>query len=193
MKTTAMTYVERSQKLDTKAHKALLTGIGRDWKAVEEAATEAGKQTVVAVNRMRACGDKLKQLCGHDQITLEFYSTVKSQLPKSMQFTAARSAVHISNRLSADVNTVQEAMAVQRELFTALDEYREPKRLAQQTAHDVNPWSELVSKAMGFTAFFGQLMEDEPMEAWGQDKLSNFVSTTNPIVDANTAAKALLK
>ena len=190
---TSMTYVERSRSLDTKAHRELLKGIARDWAAASTAAKTAGQQTVIGINRMRACGEKIKLLCGHDQISLDFYTSVATLLPKEMRFEAAKRAVHISNKLADDVHTPQEALAAQRDLFTATMECAEPRRLTDQVAHESNPWSELISKANGFTVFFGQLEEDEPMEKWSDEKLRSFVTNTKPIATAYQAAEALLK
>ena len=183
---------EKSIQLAGKAHKALFAGIARDWKAAEEAATAAGKQTIIGVNKLRACGEKLKQLCGHEQFALDFYQRVHDKLPKSMRYTAARAAVHLANRLTEDVKTVQEAAMVQRDLFAALGEYREPKRIEAQTGHISNHWNEFVSDVLSLTSLFTKLDVDN-MEEWNSDQLRKFIDTTQPVADANAKAKAIAK
>ena len=185
-----LTNEDKSRQLETKAHKALLVGIARDWKAAELAAKEAGKQTVVGINKLRSCGEKLKELCGHEQIGMDFYMRVQAQLPKTMRYASAKAAVHVANRLKEDVKTVQEAFVVQRDLFTAMMEYKEPKRLEAQTAHEYNPWNEFVSGAASFTRMFDELKTDA-MQSWGRDQLDTFIRATEPIVKQHETAVKL--
>jgi hypothetical protein len=189
---TKTTNEEKTQALERKVSKTLLAGIARDWTAAEAAAKSAGEQTIIGVNRLRACGDKLKQLCGHEQITCEFYERVREQLPKTMRYTSARAAVHLANRLDKDVETVQEAAMVQRDMFAALRDFKEPKRLEAQTAHESNPWSEFVNDVSSLTSLFSRLEVDN-MEAWDSERLGKFIDTTQPVADANAKAKAIRK
>lgn len=185
------TYEERTHKLESKAHKALLSGIARDWAAVEAAATEAGKQTVIGVNRLRACGEKFKQLCGHDQLTLDFFMRHRDSLPKSMSYTGAKCSVHVSNRIEQDVETPQEALFIQRDLFLAINAYTEPKRTAPQQLHDSNPWSEFISGVSSLTSLLDRL-DDRPMSEWPREKLEQFVKTTQPVVEKHAAAVKMI-
>ena len=191
MKKLKLNNEEKSAQLAGKARAALLVAAGRDWLAAEAAANEAGRATVTGINRLRACGEKLKQACGHEQLSLAYFMHFKDSLPDSMTYTGAKSAVHIANRISEDVKTVQDAMLVQRDLFAALGEFKEPKRLEAQTAHEANPWSEFISSLTGLTALFPKLAVDD-MASWGRDKLSTFTRETQPIADANARAKQLL-
>jgi hypothetical protein len=191
MKKLKLNNEEKSAQLAGKARAALLVAAGRDWLAAEAAANEAGRATVTGINRLRACGEKLKQACGHEQMTLAYFVHFKDALPASMTYTGAKEAVHISNRISADVTTVQDAMLVQRDLFAALGDFKEPKRLEAQVAHDSNPWSEFVAGLTRLTALFPKLTVDA-MQDWSRDKLSTFTRETQPIADANARAKQLL-
>jgi hypothetical protein len=188
-----MTYNERAMQLEHKADKALLAGIARDWSAVEAAAQSAGKQTIIGINKMRACGEKLKQLAGHEQINADFFQSVTLSLPASMSYTGARGAVHISNRIEKDVKTVQEAVAVQKELFAAVGDFKEPKRLVEQTAHESNHWDSFVSIGQSFSNLLTELEKSATMEKWEREKLERFVATTKPISDKHNAAVELLK
>lgn len=179
-------------QLQNRVKTTLIAGIKRDWEAALEAATEAGRQTVVGVNKLRACGEKLKELAGHDQINLIFFHTIEEYLPKTLRYREARMAVLVANKLRADVETVQEARIAQRELFAAMLDYHEPRRITEQASHESNPWSDFVSEAARFTSLFGHL-EEEPMIAWSREKLKKFADVTKPVVDKYNEAVQLLK
>ncbi len=187
---TALTVEERASKLVTKANKALFAGIARDWAAIEKAANEIGNLTVKAVNLSRACGEKLKQLCDHEQLSLAFFLKVQPHLPKKMDYTKVKSMVCMANLLTEDVKTPQEAFSVSRKMMQAVMEFTEPKRLAEQSAHDSNPWSELVSRGSSVIALISDM---EPLEKWGHDKRRSFLSTYKPLVDTYKAVEALDK
>lgn len=193
--TTALTTQERAQKLVTKSSKALFIGIDRDWAALEKAANEIGNLTVKAVNLSRACGEKLKQLCDHEQLSLAFFLKVQPHLPKKMDYTKAKSMVCMANLLTEDVKTPQEAFAVSRaaKMMQAVMEFSEPHRLEDQVAHESNPLSELVSRGMSVIALVGEMQKDEPLELWGSDKRHTFLTTYKPLVDTYLAVEALDK
>lgn len=191
--TTPPTNEENTEALQRRANKKLLEGIARDWTAAESAATETGKHLIVAVNRLRACGEKLKMLAGHEQITAEWYESVRKDLPKTMRYTSARAAVHISNKVEADVKTVQDAMLIQKDLFGAMNAWREPKRVADQSSHENNPWDTLVNDAASLLSLFDGMEKAEPMDQWGKVKLQTVIETTRPFVEKHDAAEELLK
>lgn len=186
-----LTNADNTAKLEAKAQKALLEGIDRDWSAAEEAAKRIASRTIFAINKLRSCGMKLQQLCGHEQLSMDFFVRIKDRLPKTMHYTGARAAVHVANKLAQDVETIQEARAVQKDLFEGLLDCREPKRLVQQTSHERNFWNDFVASAASFAGLFDKL-EDEPMENWGQEKLRKFVETTEPIAMKHHKAAELL-
>ena len=91
MKPTPKTsYLESSKQLATKANAALFKGASADWTAAKEAAAEAGKLEIVAINRIRSCGMKLKEAAGHEKPSFEFYRSASAQLPKDMSFPGMR-------------------------------------------------------------------------------------------------------
>lgn len=184
--------VDTTTQLQNRVRSTLISGIKRDWSDAWEAATEAGRQTIIGVNKLRACGEKLKQLSGHEQINLIFFKTIEDQLPKSLRYREARMAVLVANKLDRDVKTIQEARVAQRELFATMMDYREPRRLSEQSAHETNPWSDFVSEAARFTALF-DCLDDSPMTKWSREKLKKFADVTRPVVDKYNEAVQLLK
>lgn len=183
---------DSTAQLQNRVKSTLIAGIKRDWEEALEAATEAGRQTVVGVNKLRACGEKFKELAGHDQINLIFFKTVEEQLPKTLRYREARMAVLVANKLRSDVETVQEARIAQRELFAAMLDYHEPRRLNGQASHESNHWSDFVSEAARFTALFDHL-DDSPMTAWSREKLKKFADVTKPVADKYNEAVELLR
>ena len=89
------------------------------------------------------------------------------------------------------MTTIQESMLVQKDLFAAVLEFHEPKRIAAQVAHESNPVTDFVSWGASFQTFFSKF-DDAPMEKWGRDKLETFVRTTEPIVEQHQKARAML-
>jgi hypothetical protein len=187
-----ITNAERTQQLNTAAQKALLKGIARDWKACEEVASDLGKLTIKGVNLLRVVGEQIKQVTGHEQVGFDFWQRHHAVLPASLTYAKAKCAVHVANRNPKPVTTVQEAMAAQRDLFAAMAEYTEPKRLAAQTGHDRNLWSDLVSGVASLDSIFHKL-NPSPMAQWRRDELEKFVETTKPLVQRAKEAATILE
>jgi len=186
------TYNERAQKLDNSARAELLKGVSADWTGAKEAATEAGKCELQALNLLRTAGMKLHEAANRDQLSFESFRRMKPALPKDMSFVAAQWCVKLGKEFDKPFESLTDAGHARRLLFVKLEAQDVPRRLQEQTAHEANSWSELVAKASGFTAFFNQLTEDDPMEKWDVDKLQNFVSVTKPIVAKHVEAQAKL-
>jgi hypothetical protein len=192
-----LTYTERAAKMTAQEESALVTEIAKDFKVVEESAHKTEQLMIVGCNAMRRIGCNVQILTGHEQISVSTFEGLKKKhgkrVPKKLSFNFLKCCVHVSHKIDKDVTTAQEAMQLQKDLFIANAQYSEPKRLAEQTAHDVNPWSELISKGAAVIAFIVQMQEDEPMENWSKDKLDSFVQTYKPLVTTYHAAEALLK
>jgi hypothetical protein len=186
------TYVDSAAQLATKARTELLKGAGKDWTEAKAKATEAGKLELQSLNLLRSAGVKLRDACDHEKLSFTSFRLMQDSLPKDLTFPAAKFCVSLGNQFDAPIKSLDDARAARRILFEKLSE-EAPRRIAQQTAHDTNPWSELVNKFASVTAFFGQMMEDEPMEDWDKEKLRKFVKESEPIVAAHKAAEALME
>ena len=187
-----VTNAEASQQLAIKARAALLKGASQDWTEAKAKATEAGKLELQSLNLLRTAGVKLQEACDRDNLCFASFEKMQSALPKDLTFPAAKFCVSLCKTFDKPIASLEEAAAARRILFQKLNQEEEPKRLEQQTAHERNTWSELITKAMGFTAFFDELQEEEPMEKWGKDKLRSFISTTKPIADRHAEAVKLV-
>lgn len=187
-----LTPEDKARALQVRADKLTSARIRRYWEIFEDAGSEVEKQTVRGVNALREVGEGLKTLARHEQITAEFFETVKWSLPKTLDYRKARCAVHIANRVEEPVKTALEAFAVQRELFAAMTDAKEPHRQIAQNGHDRNFWNELVNESASFSSLFAKLEEEKPMDRWGRDELSKFVESTKPIVDKHNTAVEML-
>jgi hypothetical protein len=189
----ATTYNERAQKLDNAARAELLKGVSADWTGAKEAALEAGKFELKALNLLRTAGMKLHEAANRDQLSFESFRTMKSALPKDMSFIAAQWCVKLAKECDKPFSTLSSAGHARRLLFIKLEAQDVPRRLEAETAHDVNPWSEGITKLTAAVIFWADIQEAKPMEEWDRDALENFYTATKPIVAANKAAEALLK
>jgi hypothetical protein len=191
MSKTTEIYLENSQAMAKDARTELLLLASKDWAAAKQAATEAGKLEIVAINKIRDCGLKLQEASDREHFSFTFFTRVQDQLP--MGFAEAKFAVNLARKLDKPVTTLDEARQARRVLFEALGAATAPKRIGEQSAHEEeNPWSIFINTAATFTSLFEKL-DDEPMEKWKRDKLKKFVQTTKPIVEKHEAAVALLK
>ncbi|MGD0258966.1 MAG: hypothetical protein ABSD29_03985 [Verrucomicrobiota bacterium] len=185
------TYNERAQKLDNAARTELLKGASEDWTGAKEAATEAGKFELKALNLLRSAGQKLHEAVNKDQLSFESFRRMKPALPTDMSYIAAQWCVKLAKECDKPFETLSDAGHARRLLFVKLESQDVPRRLEEQSSHDVNLWSELMVKASGFLAFFNQLTEDDPMQGWTADRLASFISTTQPICDKHAEAVQL--
>jgi len=179
---------DASQALALKARTALLKGVSEDWTAAKSKAVEAGKLELQSLNLLRSAGVKLQEAANRERLSFESFRLMQPSLPKDFTWPAAQFCFQLGSQFDKPIKTLDEATAARRILFEKLGEQSTPKRIAEQTAHDSNPWSELVDKAARFTAFFDQLAEEDPMDKWSPDKLRNFISTTKPIADKHAEA-----
>jgi hypothetical protein len=186
-----ITYQELAGKMSRKANAALLKSIGNDWTVAKESVTEAARLEIVAVNRLRLAGIKIQEASGHEQVGFEWFHKVEADLPTGMHFNAVKFCVHLARKLENAVTTLDEARSARQMMFEALELATAPKRLEGQNSHDRNPWSDFVSGVSSLTSLFAKL-EEEPMGEWDTVKLTKFVQTTDPIVDKNREARALL-
>lgn len=190
MKRLKLNNEEKTRVLANKARDALLQSVKRDWDHAAEAADQAAKLELVAINRLRNCGLKLCEAAGREQIGFEFYRLHSDSLPKRMSFQALKFCVHLCRNFSEPIQTIDEARSARQMLFEAFGHSETPKRIAEQSAHESNPWNTFVSISSSFTGLFGKLETGE-MDKWGQDKLSTFIRQTDPIAEANARAKSI--
>ena len=187
-----LTNDDRSQILATKAKRALLESAGRDWTNAKKAAETANGLELKAVNLLRTCGIKLQEAANHEQISFEFWHSSSDYLPKGMTFEAVKACIHVARNFDEPIKNRDEAKRALQMMWESFGVSSAPERLEAQHSHDRNPWSEFVSSASSFTSLF-KALETDRMEDWGADKLSKFVTTTKPIVEAHKKAAVLLE
>jgi hypothetical protein len=192
MKKPKLNNADASMKLAKKAKTALIKGISRDWTAAKTAATEAAKLELKCLNSLRSAGLKVQQACGHEQVGFEFVRGIEKQLPEGCHFKALKFCVHLARQFGSPIQTLDEARAARQMMFEALGETTASKRMEAQRSHENNPWSEFVSASSGLLSLFGK-MDIEAMDKWGKDKVATFVRETEPIAEAHSRAKGLLK
>jgi hypothetical protein len=141
---------------------------------------------------LRCAGIKLQEAANRENLTFETFKRWQKSLPKDLTYTAAQFCVKIGKEFQKPFESLNDIMHARRLLFEKIGAAEPPRRLAEQTAHEANPWSELVSKFTGATVFFSELEKDEPMDKWSADKLQNFVTLTKPIVAKHVEAQAKL-
>jgi hypothetical protein len=187
------TYNERAQKLDNSARAELLKGASEDWTGAKEAATEAGKFELKALNLLRAAGQKLLSAANHDQLSFESFRRMKSALPSDMSFVAAQWCIKLGKEFDKPFESLTDAGHARRLLFVKLESQDVPRRLEEQSSHDHNPWSEMIAKGASVIAFISELTAEDPLEKWGPDKRQNFLTTYRPLVTTYLAVEALEK
>jgi hypothetical protein len=185
-------YDDAARLQATKAKAALLKTINDTWAKAEAMAKDTAKAEVNIVNLLRSCGLALQELAGHEQVKFEFFHSLEDELPKGLHFKAVKVCVHLARELKQPAETLDDARRARQMMFEAFDQMSAPRRIAAQSAHERNPWSDFVSTAASFTRLFGDL-DAEHMAGWGQDKLSTFVRETAPIVEKHLAAKQLME
>lgn len=190
MKRLKLNNEEKTRVLANKAREALLESVQRDWDHAEQAADAAAKLELIAINRLRNCGLKLCEAAGREQIGFEFYRMHSDSLPKRMSFQALKFCVHLCRNFAEPIQTIDEARSARQMLFEAFGHSETPKRIAEQSAHESNPWNTFVSLSSSFTGLFGKLETDD-MARWSEDKLSTFIRQTEPIAQAYAVAKSI--
>lgn len=188
----ATTYEDSVAKLTGKASAALFKGITKDWEQAKIAVKDAADLELIAINKLRACGIKLQEVSNHEQVTFGFYDSHRTRLPRDMTFKAAKLCIHLARSFETPVKSLDDARKARQMMFEAFGQSAAPHRIGEQTAHEVNPWSDFVARFASIETLFEKL-DEEPMEDWGESKLRKFISTTLPIAQRHDKAAKLLE
>lgn len=177
--------------MTSNARAALFEAAGEDWREAKAASAKAGELEIIAINRLRDCGMKLREAADHVRPSLEWFQRNRDHLPEDMTWGGFRFCVNVSHQLSEAITDLQEARQARRSLFQAFGDEQAPKRLHEQNGHESNPWSDFVSETARLLTFADRL-EEEPMTKWSREKLNAFARTTKPVVDRYNQALKLL-
>lgn len=185
---------EAAVQLTKQSKKALVKNINADWKKVEDLAKTAGKAEVSAANIMRGIGIKLRELVGHEQLTLTGFQSFQADLPKKLTFKSAKLCVKLSEVYGDQITSIDQVRPIQKELREIVCETPVEKQIrGPQQAHERNSWSEWVSNIAKSATIFDEIEQEQPMANWEKDKLKSFVKYGKPLADKVHAAEARLE
>ena len=106
---------------------------------MHETAVDVAGGYVKLANIGRRIGIMLQALCKHDQISFAFFQAFDGQLPKGMDYNAAKKCVKLANAMPDEAKTVDDIRKAAQLCFEITGITDEPKRLEQQISREVSP------------------------------------------------------
>jgi hypothetical protein len=188
---TKLSVADNSRALATAAETALIEAAAKTWAEAQVIVLRVKKDELCAINKLRDVGIALREACGHEQMSFDWWQSRREKLA-DLGFKPARFCVHLANKFESPIKTIEEAKAARQMLFVALDEQAQSRRIEAQSSHERNPFSEFVSVVARADSLFADI-GGSGMSEWGQDKLKLFVATVEPIAQKYQQAVELLK
>jgi hypothetical protein len=128
-----MTQIEQLSK------NASLQKLARDWKKLSDLGHSVCDSKIKLVNLGREIGIGLQTICQHEQMSLSYFETIRTQLPEGFTYTAVQKCIHIANALPEPAKTIEQANHVEAQTMLALGLIEQPHRTAIQNRHESTP------------------------------------------------------
>lgn len=113
--------------------------VGKSWGEMVSEAQSLAASKIKLVNLARRVGIGIQEICGRDQLQLNFFQTFAAKLPPGLTFAAAKNCVKLANAMPEPAKTVEDANRAEQLVFEATGVMEAPKRLEQHTSRDVAP------------------------------------------------------
>lgn len=149
------------------------------------------KDCIASSNACRAVGIRLQALCGHEQISFEYWqkNNCSKQLP--FDFNAAKMFIGIARKLPEKVTTIEQAAPFTQLCFQAGNLLELPERTEQQRAIGGGILQKFFGEITIVRKDFAKAIRQCPMEKWGRPEINSFLKDTQWLADERTKAEKL--
>lgn len=185
------TYEERAGIMKRKAEVVEIKTINTALSEFETGCGDMAKVTVHTVNTSRKIGLHLMTMCGHEQISFEFWRAHCEGKIKCT-FEQAKSHVAVAHKLPEPAKTIQEAAKVIQTCWLAANLIEMPVREESQRALNISFLQKALAGITTVRATFEKAWREVPIEKMKPSQLSEFLKDTQWLEDARDKAQRLI-
>lgn len=167
-------YAENSLALHKEAIVLDFVAIAADYEVAKKAAAKMESSCIASANACRAVGIRLQTLCGHEQISFEFWVKYSCAEKLPFGFDAAKMFISIARKLPDEVKSIEEAAPFTQLYFFALNLLEAPAREEQQKAISVSVIQKFIGQLTTIRQLYSKSIRQCPVNQWS-DSLINDV------------------
>ncbi len=173
------------------AHAAEMENISTIYERFERATRNIETGAIDAANLSRELGLNLQALCGHEQISFQFWQN-NCEGKLKFDFDSAKMFCSIARKLPQPAKSLPEAVSYIQPALVASGFLEVPERTGEQEASFVNPFQKFLKYLTCLGQPYKKLLLDRPMKNWTRGQLESFTSETLWIVEEREKAERLL-
>ena len=169
-------YAENSLALHKEAIVLDFVAIAADYEIAKKCAAKMESSCIASANACRSVGIRLQTLCGHEQISFEFWvkNNCADKLP--FGFEAAKQFVSIARKLPDEVKTIEEAAPFTQLYFFALNLLEAPARDEQQKAISVSVIQKFIGQLTTIRQLYSKSIRQCPVHQWSDTLIDDVLN-----------------
>ena len=176
-------YVDRAAAMNKKTGAKEIDEILKAYESVEAETDVMKSSSVKAANGCRKVGILLQTLCGHEQISFQFWQNNCAKLAAKFDYDNAKIFIAIARRMPDPAKTIADAAPVTQLIFQSVGLLELAERTEEHNAAPVGVFQRFLSNVTVIRQLWKKALREKPVTEWGEMERESFLNETQWIAD----------
>lgn len=175
---------------------AQVKGIDNILKTYAEVETDTAQMKTVSIKAANGCrklGIELQTLCGHEQVSFEFWQKNCGKLAKRFDFENAKIFITIARKMDKPAKTIADAAPFTQLIYQAVDLLQLPERTEAGMHSGSGPVQKFFAEIAIIKKDFDKAVRQLPLDKWPLTAKREFVKDSKWLRDAAATVEAFIK